>query len=175
MIPIGNMYYLLCYAWNRLDERDFVDIDALPHNDLPNLLARILVNGLNRLLRQGLDRNYIASTQDLQSPRGKIDIAETLKRALQVRHSVACIVDELSHDVLHNRIVRTTLHRLASTRDIDPGLGHALQLLDKRLAAVSLLPLRAEHFARVQLHRNNSFYRFLGLSSPAAPFWVNCL
>jgi 5-methylcytosine-specific restriction enzyme subunit McrC len=161
MIPIGNLYYLLCYAWNRLDERDFVAIEALPRQDLPNLLARILVNGVRRLLRQAIDRIYVAQTQDSQSPRGKIDVANTLKRGLLLCNSVACLVDELSHDVLHNRIIRTTLHRLSSAAEVDPGLRHELRLLDKQLYDVSLIALRAEHFARVQLYRNSAFYRFL--------------
>jgi len=161
MIPIGNLYYLLCYAWNRLDERDFVEVQALPRQDLPNLLARILINGVKRLLRQGIDRIHIARTQDSQNPRGKIDITDSLKRGLLLCNAVACMVDELSHDVLHNRIIRTTLRRLASTAEIDPGLSHELRILEKQLDAVSPIELRAEHFARVQLHRNNSFYRFL--------------
>ena len=161
MIPIGNLYYLLCYAWNRLDERDFVEIEALPRQDLPNLLARILVDGVKRLLRQGIDRIYIAHTQDSQNPKGKINITDSLKRGLLLRNAVACVVDELSHDVLHNRIIRTTLHRLASTAEVDPGLRHELRMLEKQLDDVSFVALRAEHFARVQLHRNNAFYRFL--------------
>jgi 5-methylcytosine-specific restriction enzyme subunit McrC len=161
MIPISNLYYLLCYAWNRLDERDFVDVDALPRQDLPNLLARILINGVKRLLRQGINRVYIGCTQDSQNPRGKIDIADSLKRGLLPRNAVACVVDELSHDVLHNRIIRTTLHRLASTAEVDSGVRHDLRVLENQLDHVSLVALRAEHFARVQLHRNNAFYRFL--------------
>ena len=74
---------------------------------------------------------------------------------------LACAVDELSHDVLHNRILRTTLHRLALTREVDPGLRHELRMLERQMDDVSLVALRAEHFARVQLHRSNAFYRFL--------------
>jgi 5-methylcytosine-specific restriction enzyme subunit McrC len=161
MIPIGNLYYLLCYAWNRLDERDFVDLESLPRHDLPNLLARILINGVKRLLRQGIDRMYIARTEDSQNPRGKIDITDSLKRGLLLRNATACVVDELSHDVLHNRIIRTTLHRLALTAEIDPSLCHELRMLENQLNDVSLLVLRADHFARVQLYRNNAIYRFL--------------
>jgi len=161
MIPIGNLYYLLCYAWNRLDEKDFVEVEALPRQDLPNLLARILINGVKRLLRQGIDRTYISRTQDSQNPRGKIDVSQTLKRGLLLCNTVACVIDEFSHDVLHNRIIRTTLHRLASTVEIDPNLCHELRLLEKQLDDISLITLHAEHFARIQLHRNNAFYRFL--------------
>jgi hypothetical protein len=54
---------------------------------------------------------------------------------------MACLVDELSHDVLHNRIIITTLHRLASTAEIDPHLCHELRTLERQLDDVSLLTL----------------------------------
>jgi 5-methylcytosine-specific restriction enzyme subunit McrC len=72
-----------------------------------------------------------------------------------------CLIDELNHDVLHNRIIRATLHRLALTAEMDHALCHELRRLDRHLGDVSLVALKAEHFARVQLHKNNGFYRFL--------------
>src|SRR5437016_11771970 len=113
MIPIRNIYYLLCYAWNRLDQADFADVDALPRQDLPNLLTNILVTGVSRLVRQGIDRSYVSRVVDTQNPRGKIDIGDSLRRGLLPRNAVSCVIDELSPDVLHNQIIRTTLHRLA--------------------------------------------------------------
>src|SRR5262245_11872032 len=161
MIPISNLYYLLCYAWKRLDERDFIDIDAAPFQDLPNLLARVLIAGVKRLLRQGFDRNYISCREDSQSLKGKIDISDSIKRALLVKNSVACTFDELSKNVLHNQIIRTTLYRLARTRELDHSLSHELKSLERQLEGVSLIELRSDHFRRIQLHRNNIFYRFL--------------
>jgi 5-methylcytosine-specific restriction enzyme subunit McrC len=161
MIPIGNLYYLLCYAWNRLDERDFVDVEGLPQQDLPNLLARILINGMRRLLRQGIDRAYIAHTEDTQTLRGKIDITASLKGGLLIQNRVVCVVDQLSHDVLHNRIIRTTIHRLALATELDQGLRHELRIIESQLEGIPLIALQSDHFARVQLHRNNAFYRFL--------------
>src|SRR5215471_11063251 len=99
MIPIANLYYLLCYAWNRLEEKDFVDIEALPRQDLQNLLAAVLINGVRRLLRQGVDRTYIDRTEDSQNPRGKIDVTDSLKRGLLMRNAVVCVIGELSRDV----------------------------------------------------------------------------
>lgn len=161
MIPVRNIYYLLCYAWNRLDEADLLEVGSLPESDLPNLLARILVGGTNRLLRQGVDRAYVSALQDTQNPKGKMDVGQSLKRGLLLHNVVTCEVDDLSRDILHNRILKTTLHRLALTTGISPELAHALRLLERQLAEISLIEIRAEHFARVQLHRNNAFYRFL--------------
>jgi 5-methylcytosine-specific restriction enzyme subunit McrC len=108
MIPIGNLYYMLCYAWNRLDERDLVEVAALPRQDLPNLLARILVTGIRRLLRQGIHRSYVGLREDTHSPRGKIEITDSLTRYLEPAGMLSCQLDELSVDVAHNQILRTT-------------------------------------------------------------------
>ena len=97
----------------------------------------------------------------LRDPKGKIDLTNSLKRGLLLRNVVTCLADSLSHDVLHNRIIRTTLRRLAETADVDPDLCHELRTLEKQLDGVSPIALHAGHFARVQLHRNNAFYRFL--------------
>jgi 5-methylcytosine-specific restriction enzyme subunit McrC len=161
MIPVRNIYYLLCYAWNRLDEADLLDVGSLPQNDLPNLLGRILVAGTNRLLRQGVDRSYVSASQDTQNPKGKIDVGRSVKRGLILHNVVTCEVDELSRDILHNRILKTTIHRLALTAGVAPELAHELRLLERQLGEITFIPIRAEHFARVQLHRNNAFYRFL--------------
>jgi 5-methylcytosine-specific restriction enzyme subunit McrC len=82
MIPISNLYYLLCYAWNRLEENNFVEIEALPRQDLPNLFARVLINGVKRLLRQGVDRVYIDHAQDTQNPSQKY---------LKFQHQPMCV------------------------------------------------------------------------------------
>jgi 5-methylcytosine-specific restriction enzyme subunit McrC len=51
-IPIANIYYLLCYAWDVLEEKEtLADVDALDSTDLLDLFARVLVNGTRRLLR----------------------------------------------------------------------------------------------------------------------------
>lgn len=161
MIPIRNLYYLLCYAWSRLDEKDFVDISALPRQDLPNLLSKLLVNGVTRILRRGIDRSYVGAKTETSNPRGKIDVTASIKSGLLAQNSVVCLVDDLSRDVLHNQIVRTTLYRLSETIEIEPSIGHELRTLVKQLEGISLIDIRAEHFSRIQLHRNTSFYRFL--------------
>jgi 5-methylcytosine-specific restriction enzyme subunit McrC len=161
MIPISNLYYLLCYAWGRLDERDFVDIDATSFRDLPNLIGRLLISGVKRLLRRGVHRDYLSFQEDSENPRGKIDISDSIKRAVIWRNSVTCIVDDLSRNVLQNQIIRTTLNRLARAKEIDAGLSHELNSLVRQLDGVALIELQPHHFLRIQIHRNNAFYRFL--------------
>ena len=33
-IPIQNIYYLLCYAWDKLEEKEVVDVDPIESTSL---------------------------------------------------------------------------------------------------------------------------------------------
>jgi 5-methylcytosine-specific restriction enzyme subunit McrC len=73
-----------------------------------------------------------------------------------------CEFDELSHDVLHNQIVKTTLARLVHYGGLDKDLRARLRCACDRMGDVSETPRLTEGtFRHVQLHRNNAFYRLL--------------
>ena len=58
-IPILNIYYLLCYAWNKLEESGLVDVKTEDSTTLLDLFARVLISGTTHILKRGLDRGYI--------------------------------------------------------------------------------------------------------------------
>ncbi len=162
-IPVRNLYYLFLYAWNRFQEGRVVDVSGVagPEPELPNLLAKVLLEGTRHLLRRGLDRGYVEQEEDTPRLRGRILVGETVGRALLPRARAACRYDELSHDVLHNRIVKSTLARLGLAEGVMPELKHQLRRLVRKLPEVATVRLSASDFRRVQLHGNNAFYDFL--------------
>jgi 5-methylcytosine-specific restriction enzyme subunit McrC len=98
---------------------------------------------------------------ELRGIRGKLDVSSTVKRDLLRIPATVCLVDELSHDVLHNQIIKATMVRLAGAAQLVSSQRSELLRLCKRMADVSAVGLRRDIFRRVQLHSNNSFYRFL--------------
>jgi 5-methylcytosine-specific restriction enzyme subunit McrC len=161
-IPIANIYYLLCYAWDVLEEKEtLADVDALDSTDLLNLFARVLANGTRRLLRRGLDRGYLPREDEIPGVRGKLLVTQTLRRNLLRHGRAACAWDELEYDTLPNRILKTTLQRLHDAEELDPSTRADVHDLLRWLAPVRNIELTAEHFRRVQLHRNNRIYAFL--------------
>lgn len=40
-IPIRNIYHMLCYAWNVLDQSDNIFLDSEKFDNIYNLFARI--------------------------------------------------------------------------------------------------------------------------------------
>jgi 5-methylcytosine-specific restriction enzyme subunit McrC len=160
-IPVANIYYLLCYAWNKLEERDLVEIDPASSSKLLDLFARVLISGMNHLLKRGFDRGYVNYQEDSRRVRGKIDLGHTLRRSLLTAGRVHCEYGELSYDVLHNRLLKSTLTRLIKATDLDNELREALVHYRSRLHEVHEIELTRNLFSRVQLHRNNSIYDFL--------------
>jgi len=160
-IPIKNIYYLLCYAWNKLEERDIVNIQGIEATTIYDLFAKVLAEGTTRLLKMGLERGYVCKSEETYSIRGKIDFGTSLKRNTLQYARVQCQFDELNHNILHNQILKSTLKRLIEIESLDNGLKERLFNLCFRLNEVEDIPLNKTVFRRIQFHKNNSFYEFL--------------
>ena len=160
-IPVENIYYLFCYAWNRFEEARSIPLGATPSPDLPNLLARVLLWGTRVILRRGLDRGYQPYEEELATVRGRIDLGSTLRLRARRTQRLHCEFDELSHDVPHNRILKASLKRLACAPTLDSELAGELRALARRFADVTDIRLEGSAFSRIQLHRNNGYYDFL--------------
>lgn len=161
-IPIANVYYLLCYAWQHMHDSGVVDVAELDSFDeVYDLLGKVLAEGTFHLVRQGLDRGYVEYEEDLSSVRGKIDLGGTLKRALRSRGRVACRYGELSYDVPHNRILRAALRELLRIDRLAPEVRVEVGLAYRKLADVPSVPLESRLFRQLQLDRNRRLYRFL--------------
>ncbi|MES2516565.1 MAG: 5-methylcytosine-specific restriction endonuclease system specificity protein McrC [Bacteroidota bacterium] len=161
MIPIQNIYYLLCYAWNKLEEKDLVGVSADDNTDLLNLLAKVLLSGTKTLLKRGIDRQYITENEVYQGIKGKVDITTSLRKNLFQKGLANCEFDELSADILPNQILKTTLQNLIKTPELASTLQHEIRAIIYRLHEVNSIHLSDDIFHSVKIHRNNSFYSFL--------------
>lgn len=160
-IPIQNVYYLLCYAWNKLEEGRIVDVGSLDSTRLVDLFAKVLISGTHHIIRRGFDRGYLPFIEETSQLRGKINFSESLKRNLFPQARAYCEFDELDYNVLHNRILKTTIARLVYAGGLDVGLKEGLGELLRRLREIEPVSITPQTFRRVQLHRNNHYYSFL--------------
>jgi 5-methylcytosine-specific restriction enzyme subunit McrC len=158
-IPVDNVYYLLCYAWDLWADGAPQDVGTEPGQPAPELFVRVLVGAVERLFKRGADRGYVFLAEDSRSVRGKLAVTETVKRQLLRLPAVRCETDDLRHDVAHNRLIKATLGRLARCRDLSAPLRQSCSQLYLRLHDVADVPLTAASFDRVQFHRNARHYR----------------
>ncbi len=156
-IPIQNIYYLLCYAWNRLEERDVVNVKAEDTFNLPDLFARVLISGVTYLFKKGLDRGFQTTEENIQRIKGKMLFEPTIKQNLCNKSFVWCQFDELDYNVLHNKILKATIRRLISLKGLDDALRDELTLLYRRFPPIADIEIKPQLFiAPATKHANLS-------------------
>lgn len=160
-IPIQNIYYLLVYAWDRLAEGELVDVAGIDGTELVDLYAAVLLSGLRHLVRRGLDQTYLPVEAEIAGIRGRVQIAATARRMLAQHGRAQCLFDELSVDTLPNRILLSTAKLLLAAPNLSQSLREQLRAIARSLSSISDFHINKQAFSRVQLHRNNGFYRFL--------------
>jgi len=160
-IPIQNVYYLLCYAWDKLDESDIVDVKAICTTELIDLFAKILINSTAHILKQGLDRYYVENEHVVNGIKGKLNISASVKQNTLPSNKTICLYDEFDYNILHNQILKTTISKLLRVKNIDNDLKDELHLLFRKLPPISEIQIRNSHFKQIRLHRNNYNYDFV--------------
>lgn len=160
-IPIQNIYYLLCYAWNKLDESDIVNVKAISTTELIDLFAKILINGTARMLKQGLDRNYVEHEYIVNGIKGKLNLSASVKQNILPVNKTICLYDEFDYNILHNQILKTTISKLLRVNNIDKDLKNELHQLFQKMPPISEIKIRNSHFKQIRLHRNNYHYDFV--------------
>lgn len=160
-IPIQNIYYLLCYAWNKLDESEVVDVNEIDSTELIDLFSKILLNSCSRLLKQGLDRYYIEQEDVIMGIKGKFNFSATIKQNVLPLSKTACIYDEFDYDILHNQILKKTIGKLLRTKKLDSTLKDELHKIYLKFPPISEIVIRNSLFKQIRLHRNNYHYDFI--------------
>ena len=137
MIPLATLYYLLCYAWNRLPEPELLrEAETTPFQRPLELLARVLVHGLRRWLRRGLPVGFQAQEAELAELRGQILLVPSLSRALLPRGRAMCAFDDLTGATPLNMLLAATVAVLISAPKLPAALRRDLRLLQRQLPPI---------------------------------------
>jgi 5-methylcytosine-specific restriction enzyme subunit McrC len=156
-IPLRNLWLLLLYAADLAQLRGHFESDVETARDLPELVARLLVNVVEERLCRNLSRGYRPEAATLPRVRGRIDMLETSTRRLMDRGLVACRYDDHTMDTARNRLVRAALDRL-SARVQNDHVAHRCRQLAADFARVGVRGSLLSRGALVgdQIGRNES-------------------
>lgn len=159
MIPIRNVYYMLSYAFQSLNEQGYKNIATEQFNNTAELMAAILVKGITVQIKRGLGKEYIPQTEALSALRGKIDIAESVRKQTMLRKQIICNYDEFSVNGTMNRIIKSTVDLLLRS-DISKTRKKELKKLMVYFDDVELIDLYKVNW-NIRYNRNNQTYRLL--------------
>ena len=159
MIPIRNVYYMLAYAFQVLNEQGYKDVATEEFENVAELCAAILTKGISIQLKRGLNREYIEQKETLSTLRGRVDISESLKTMSLMKRQLVCSYDEFSVNSYMNRIIRTTMDVLLRS-DIAKQRKKDLRKLLVYYGEVEPLDVYTINW-NLRYNRNNQTYRML--------------
>ena len=159
MIRIQNIYYMLAYAFQVLNEHGYKSIATEDFDNTAELCAAILTRGIKIQIKRGLGKEYMSRTESLASLRGKIDITESIKTQALQRRQLVCSYDEFSVNSFMNRIIKSTMLLLLRA-DIVKTRKKELKKLLVYFDDVDLIDLHSVNW-NMQYNRNNQTYRML--------------
>lgn len=160
MIRYQNIYHMLAYAFQVLNEQGYRDV-ALEEDfeNTAELLAAILCRGVAIQIKRGLMREYIATEEPLSSPRGKIQVSDSIKAMTVRKKQLVCTYDDFSTNAYNNRIIKTTfdvLMRAKISKERKKEIKKLLIYFDR----VDVLDIHNINWSQ-RYDRNNQSYRML--------------
>lgn len=159
MILIHNVYYMLSYAFQILNEQSYKSIATEQFHNTADLMAAILSKGIATQIKCGLGKEYILRTEALSSLRGKMDITESIKTQTILKKQMRCTYDEFSFNGTKNRIIKSTLELLLKS-DIPKYRKKELRKLIIFFSEVENIDLHSVNW-NMKYDRNNKTYRML--------------
>lgn len=159
MIPIKNIYYMLSYAFQMLNEQGYKNLATEDFDNAGDLCAAILIRGISYQLKRGIGREYISETDTISAIRGKIEITESIKNQSMIRSQMVCTYDEFSVNSPLNQIIKSTVMLLLKA-DISKARKKELRKLMVYFDDVSVIDVRSINWS-INYNRNNQTYRLL--------------
>lgn len=160
-IPIKNIYYMLCYAWNVLEQSDSIFLGSERFDNIYNLLARIYINGTSSLIKRGLNRYYVQENQPLSTLKGKINISDSIKEQTFRNGRMICQYDSFSEDIKLNQIVKKTINILMKSPELETELRNKLLKLRHYFSGIQDIQFSEALFSTLRYNRNNKHYCML--------------
>lgn len=161
VIPIRNIYYMLAYAWNHLQDAKQVNLDAVSGNNLIDLLGHVLNKSIMHLSRRGMELGYQSHAEIISGVRGRIDFTRTM-RGFHLNHGkTVSIYDKLSPDTLANRIIKSTLTILIKHEGLNKDIREEARSIRAKMSDISEVRLTPLHFIQVRVGAHNSYYKFV--------------
>lgn len=161
MIRIRNIYYMLAYAFQVLNEDSYASIATEEFDHINDLFAAILAKGIANQIKRGLGKEYICQTNTLSSPHGKINVSASIKQLTILKKQLICEFDEFSENAYLNQILKTTAMLLIHSGNMHIQQKKALKKVMLFFDTVDTVDPNSILWSCIRYHRNNTTYKML--------------
>lgn len=160
-IPLKNIFYMLCYAWDTLDQKDNILSDKEEFENIYDLLASVYINDCKNIIKRGLNKNYIIQSNSIPLVRGRILFNESTNPNHLTKKIIHCEHDEFIENMILNQIIVSTIFIFLKCPYLDKKLKTELGKIKIRFQNIIPIPLSNSLFNNLRFNRNNFHYKIL--------------
>ena len=157
-LPIGRVLYLASYAMGAVDFRE-ERFEFQTQPTLVEALVPALARAARRAFARGLLHGYRTEEEALHTVRGRIRVADQLRRRFGIPLPVEVRYDDFTDDILANRLVKAAADRLGKLRIRSAKSRLDLGWIAATLDNVSLVEFSRVGVPEVKFDRLNEHYR----------------
>ena len=157
-LPIGRVLYLASYAMEAVDFRE-ERFEFQTQPTLVEALVPALARAARRAFARGLLHGYRTEEEPLHAVRGRIRVADQVRRRFDIPLPVEVRYDDFTDDILANRLVKAAAGRLGKLRIRSAKSRLDLGWIAATLDNVSLVEFSRVGVPAVKFDRLNGHYR----------------
>lgn len=161
MIRIQNIYYMLAYAFQVLNEEGYKRVSTEDFEYASNLFSEILAKGIANQIKRGLSREYISKTEAIISPTGKINVSASIVQNSILKKKLICDFDEFTENNYMNKILKTTAMLLIHCPEVSTQHKKTLRKAMLYFCNVDEVDPCRIQWSGIRYHRNNTTYKML--------------
>ncbi len=158
-LDISRVLFLASYAMGAFTLRGMDRFNFKDAVSLVEALALALTTVARRAFASGLLHGYRTEEEAIHTVRGRVRIAEQIRRRFGVPLPLEVRYDEFTDDITVNRLVKAAAARLGRMRVRSPQSRAVLRWVSTRLENVSLVEFPANAVPKVTFDRLNAHYR----------------
>lgn len=158
-IGIAQLLSLASYAMGVFQPQEQRQFDFAERESLPDALALALTSAARQAFGRGLLHGYRSEEQALQTVRGRIRMAEQMRRRFGAGLPVEVRFDEFTDDIIEHQLVRAAVMRLGSLHLRSDEARRQLSWVTATLERVTAVEFQPDEVPAVQFDRLNGHYR----------------
>lgn len=159
---VENTWNMLQYLYDELCGKKFKDFDISEVNTIDELYALVICKWCANIAREGLYKEYVTiEGEELTSPKGQIDIQQSIVMQSRSRGALICNYDEFSSDVYVNHILKSALLDLSTDSNMPEWIKTEIQKTIMMFNGVSAVDLLYIKWKTIKYDNSNIRYKHL--------------
>ena len=160
-IFIKNIYYMLAFAYQTLQGRDFIEAGAEDFEHIYDLYAKILERGMVNQVIRGVYKEYQEKKEGMKVIKGRIELADSMQGWGRKEGEIICSFDDFTEDCKFNQIIKAVGYFLMTRQEVKKENRKALKKVLLRFSEVKLISWREIVWDKIRFYRNSASYEML--------------